>query len=1015
MVKDQDSANVRVWVNGTEDNTTFFPDFTGGHLVVLANPNATFSKVKLTNTTVDLGIDSFLDNFSHVNVATIQAANPFTQQNVDDYATSNIILQNELLRTNPTMNYSSAGYKVKVGATQYYQILPFNTPENVRQSLIRYGNGVIGVDLILGGSGDMTTFAGKFTNILYPPDKSVTLSLKYYSKDVAYLRERLTVTGVGSPTVGFADLSPATQGLLIEGYKASLPSGSTVPTDVELTAVFTQEFAGYSLLQSIFAIAYSSRPLQSATEFINSSPGAVLTQTNPSGDFTSQNIESYKQISNKLDDTEYLPNGANITLTTTDIFATAQSVKTSLLNGYRVFMPYAIADIVPSVLITNSWILNTLDPVSLQGVISNQASFPTYDDFSGVGLQSFADRFVPLVGGQTNFNLLSYKSFAETFTLQTATSGIGITFNDLNGGYTIDMNNLLTGDEQKFRQALAMKESADVETALNIPESERFFYIVFGSSPNSSTNAVSWNYIPTIRDNNNVWSYVRVIDRNFGIYLDADTRNESSLTFYENTTNIPANVISAFNTFYSFTLNDNSLIGDKYLVRYTGIVEYYIYANMTTTVPTLYVLFSPLDSTITNDADRTWLDSIAFTKMFYQQFGQTPPPDDKLNYKVYKTWTEVETRLIDLTYFDKPTTTILTNDNMPGLNKNNYDLLAVSGDGNTYAYARAQYKASTPGTQEVYVVKSNVKTTITLPTSGSISQFGTGRQLGKLTLNNDGTVLLIGDAFDGQLLAGEILIYRYDISSDSWGQAQTVNGVVPFSLLGAYAGTDMNYNGDVIVSGAYNFALPIAEVRVVRWNPTTSQYEEDNLPTTPSSITYSVPISISPDGNSFAIWSNKVVIYRYSGGVWSIQEIDKPFMTRVNSIEFNDNTLIVPDGNTMKFYNNITENTTTLTPIRTIDNVIKYRGNSTSIVLELGNQNTQKIDLKYYNTSDNWTTLSAVNELVCSTEQIPIKKSATLNDIVLDNSNNAYLLIELNNTANNNETTCITKWDVVTT
>ena len=642
MVKDQDSSKVRVWKNGVEDNATVFPDFTGGRLVVIANSNATFSEVKLTDTTVDLGISSMLKEYTHARIATIQAANPITQQNVEDYAKINVVVRNETIRIDPTKDYSGVGYVLKVGAAQYYQVSAYDSVLLEAELVKRIGNAIIGSDLALGGNGTGATFAAATSNLDNPKSKSVTLSLKYYSKDIASLREQLTAP---APTVGFGDLTPVTQAIVLAGYKASLVAlGATPPADNVIIAALRQTLSGYSLIQTIFTVAFGSRPVQTAPEFINSADTVVVTQTNPSGDFTAQNIESYKQISNKLVNFNLSPVGANMTVTNNNDFTSAIAVSTTALVDAATQAPYQYAGIIPTYLVTTSWTLNTLDPSGLDAVISSSSSVPDYDTWVSYELTAIADQFKSSVGGSVEaFNALSYKAIAQIFL-----RGNLPTINNLNGDYIPNMSSLLTGDEQKFRKALAMKESADVQSALTIPDSDRFFYIVFGLTPNSTTIPVSWSYLPTDRNNNSVWTYVRVIDRNFGSYLDVDTRTESSVTFYENTTNTPENVISAFNTFYSFTLDDNSLSVDKYLVRYTGVVEYYIYADMTTTVPTFYILFSPLNSTITDDANRTWLDPITLGKANYQQFEQTPPPDDKLDYKVYKTWAEVEARLIDL-------------------------------------------------------------------------------------------------------------------------------------------------------------------------------------------------------------------------------------------------------------------------------------------------------------------------------------------------------------------------------
>ena len=649
MVKDQDTSKVRVWVNGTEDTTTVYPDFTGGHLAVIPNPNATFSEVRLTDTTVDLGIYKIINNFNNVQVATFQASNPVTQADVDTYDKVNVVIRNQNKGINPLKDVSETGYILKVGAAHYYQITPGDTIEDLVTTLKQYGNITLGIDLKLGGVGNGSAFISAAQNLITPADKAVTLSLKYYSRNVSDLRERLTHTEEGSPYITWDSLTPATQTLLLAAYQQTLPTLS----DEEIIDIIKGQVQD-SLLKVVNLIAYGSRPLQSAPEFINALPSAVINQTNPTGNFTATNIESYSQLSVKLDQFDYSISNNNLNTYATYSFETA-ALKQAILTEFAQQGPHIFAELIPQQLLTNDWTINTLDKEAVEAVITNPNSFPTYAEFEAAGLSVLADQFVALLdqippggNGLNIFNSLSYKTFVENVLLQNAMTGKTITINDLNGDYTPNMGDLQPDDYQKFRQALAMKENADVESAITIPHPDRFFYIVFGLSPGNTTNAVSWSYLPTDRYDNSVWTYTRVVDRFFGSYTDTATRTETSVTFHNDILNIPQNVITAFSTFYSFILDNTALQGDKYLIRYTGVLEYYGYVDMTPETPTFRILVAVLDATITDDANRIWVDPITLFKAGYSQLGQTPPPDDKLNYKVYKTWAEAQARLVDL-------------------------------------------------------------------------------------------------------------------------------------------------------------------------------------------------------------------------------------------------------------------------------------------------------------------------------------------------------------------------------
>jgi len=652
LVKDQGSSVIRVWKNSTEIVDATFT-FSPGRLVVIANRNATFSEVKLTYTTVDLGISSMLKEYTHVRVATIQSANPITQQNVDDYDKANVIIQNESTRFDPTKDYSGVGYVLKVGAAQYYQIGKADNFLLEAEYVKRLGNIIIGADLILGGSGNGATYTAATSNLENPKDKSVTLSLKYYSKDVAYLRERVTVVGTGAPTVGFSDLTPATQAILLAGYKDSLPDGSPVPTDAELTAAFTQSFSGYSLLQTVLAVSFASRPLQSAPEFINSADLEILTATSIDNiPFTVQNIESYSQLSDKFKpEVVYKIDGSNYTSTGNFSVESTEAVKNFNIKDFKLFAPYVYADLIPQQLNVTSITFNTLDKTALTDVINDSNSFPSKADLVEKGLGSIADAYINAINqffpgeGETRFDNLSYSTYLNLMVLNYPSTGNTYTINDLNGDYTLDVTSLAAGDEQKFRQALAMKENADVKDALNIPETGVFGYSVMGLLP-TGTVPVLWYFISPTRSPDNVWLYTRVFDLKTMSYVDADVRREGDVTIITNLTTVPNAVKDKYTSAHSIDLDASGVVNstDKILWNYTGEGGqiYYNYTDVSDPDNQINKV------TISSDGGSTWFTDVeAFTGGWILA-GQTPPDASKLNSVYVKTWDEVEARLVEL-------------------------------------------------------------------------------------------------------------------------------------------------------------------------------------------------------------------------------------------------------------------------------------------------------------------------------------------------------------------------------
>lgn len=137
---------------------------------------------------------------------------------------------------------------------------------------------------------------------------------------------------------------------------------------------------------------------------------------------------------------------------------------------------------------------------------------------------------------------------------------------------------------------------------------------------------------------------------------------------------------------------------------------------------------------------------------------------------------------------------------------------------------------------------------IILPvTSGMTVQFyTTARAIQRLKLNNDGTVLLIAEWFDGDL-SGDVLVYRK--TGTSWSLAAEMDklaGALPETGAtdGFGAGADMSADGNVVVGGSYGGK----GIQVMRWNGST-EYVIEAIDSSSKSIgKQGKDVKISSDG-----------------------------------------------------------------------------------------------------------------------------------------------------------------------
>ena len=343
-----------------------------------------------------------------------------------------------------------------------------------------------------------------------------------------------------------------------------------------------------------------------------------------------------------------------MTVTNNASFATTDSLKAAMLTDIGTQGAYSLAGMIPEQLTTNSWTLNTLDPVALETVINDPASFPDSATFAAYQLSAVSDKFIAVLngipgigpsGGAAYFDGLSYKTFAQTFLLQTTTTGKDITINNLNGDYTLDIASLAVGDEQKFRQALAMKENADVELALNIPAAGVFGYLVMGLPPPGDTVPVLWYHVSPTRNDDNVWLYTRVLDLKTLSYVDADVRREGDVTIITELATVPPGVKEKYTSEYTIDLDGAGVVNavDKILWNYTGEggQVYYNYTDVSNPLDKINkVLFS-------SDGGVNWYtDAEGFAGAWTAATGTFPA--GKVNSVSVDSWADVQARLVVL-------------------------------------------------------------------------------------------------------------------------------------------------------------------------------------------------------------------------------------------------------------------------------------------------------------------------------------------------------------------------------
>jgi hypothetical protein len=215
---------------------------------------------------------------------------------------------------------------------------------------------------------------------------------------------------------------------------------------------------------------------------------------------------------------------------------------------------------------------------------------------------------------------------------------------NLNGDHTLDVASLATGDEQKFRQALAMKEKADVVAALTIPANVVSGYSVLGLLPPGTHASVLWYFVSPTRSPDNVWSYTRSYDLATMSYVDADVRREGDVTIITDLTTVPQPVKDKYSSEHAITLDEAGVVNavDKILWNYTGEGGqlYYNYTDVS----------NPLDKinkvAVSFDGSNWLTDSQAFEATWIAAVGFAPT--GKVNSVSVDSWAGVQDRLVVL-------------------------------------------------------------------------------------------------------------------------------------------------------------------------------------------------------------------------------------------------------------------------------------------------------------------------------------------------------------------------------
>jgi len=393
MIKDQDISGVRVWIDGVEDETTVFPDFVGGRLVVIANSNATFSEVKLTDTKYEIPDLYELTKTKSINLNILTTVNPIDQ----DFLNKVSALQEASTLWNGPNEVPY--YFAKLGASVYFRMNEQSIEAN-KSNLIYYANRPATAAVIYGGDIKLD---------------EPSISIKIYTRDVSSVNEILNTTGF----VTFEEFTQQTR----EGYIASLmyepngnPTGTTREQAIDYWTSTVSSWSPLSLL------AYGGLPTPS---IINLNPSMVWTNELSEGTYNERdlwflnrlNVPEEQEYVVSIDNNSYV-NNVYLPITTV---SKIQDVAVKILTGEKLSgMMTGLWPIANSVWSsTDPLVVYSPDTTTTETNFSDAGSFPTRAEWDAKGLSSFYAPYVTALGGdaaaETTFDTLGFKQFIEQF------------------------------------------------------------------------------------------------------------------------------------------------------------------------------------------------------------------------------------------------------------------------------------------------------------------------------------------------------------------------------------------------------------------------------------------------------------------------------------------------------------------------------------------------------------------------------------------------------------------------
>ena len=398
MVKDQDSSNVRVWVDGVEDNTTVFPDFDGGRLVVLANPNATFSDVKLTDTKVEL--PDFDKNTRDNEVAYLQEVTTTTP--IDDQRVKVLkatIKATQFWSSDDTQPYylykkgASVYYRTGYGAFDMFAEYPKYLANITETSAVDYG-----VDIFrwYGLSGGTTN-----------------KSFKVYARDITSVQTKSTT----APLIPFDQLSSQSQQSWIQG---KMMWAGLSYSDAQAASV--TEYNNMTMESFVTGVAQIS----SGIDYEDTHQTMVWSNELTTGKYSTRDLWFLNRL-NVPEEQEYVVSDDNnsyvnnVYLPITTI-SEIQDAAVKILTGEKLTTGkstglWPIPNSTWSS--TDPLIVYSPDTTTTETNFSDAGSFPTRAEWDAKGLSSFYAPYVTALGGdaaaETTFDALDFKQFIEQF------------------------------------------------------------------------------------------------------------------------------------------------------------------------------------------------------------------------------------------------------------------------------------------------------------------------------------------------------------------------------------------------------------------------------------------------------------------------------------------------------------------------------------------------------------------------------------------------------------------------